>query len=49
MSETVILSERRGAVGLITINRPDKLNALDLATIEAVGSAGSRKGCETGV
>ena len=42
MSETVILSERRGAVGLITINRPDKLNALDLATIEAMGSAFSK-------
>ncbi len=42
MSEKVILSEREGAIGIITINRPDKLNALDLSTIEAMGSAFSK-------
>ena len=39
MSEPAILSERDGAIGIITINRPAKLNALDLATIEAMQSA----------
>ncbi len=39
MSEAAILSEREGAVGIITVNRPDKLNALDLATIEAMEAA----------
>ncbi|MDP6475389.1 MAG: enoyl-CoA hydratase/isomerase family protein [Alphaproteobacteria bacterium] len=36
MSEPAILSDVDGAIGVITINRPDKLNALDLATIEAM-------------
>jgi enoyl-CoA hydratase len=35
MTETPILTERRGAVGLLTINRPKTLNALDLPTIRA--------------
>ena len=39
MSEAAVLSEREGAIGIITVNRPDKLNALDLATIEAMGVA----------
>lgn len=39
MSEPAILSETDGATGIITINRPEKLNALDLATIEALQSA----------
>ncbi len=39
MSEPATLSERDGAIGIITINRPAKLNALDLATIEAMQSA----------
>jgi enoyl-CoA hydratase len=30
---TAILSERRGAVALLTINRPEKLNALDVPTL----------------
>ena len=39
MSEPAILSETDGATGIITINRPEILNALDLATIEAMDSA----------
>ncbi len=33
MSDDVILIERRGAVALLTINRPKTLNALDMATL----------------
>ncbi|WP_424138781.1 enoyl-CoA hydratase/isomerase family protein [Roseomonas chloroacetimidivorans] len=35
MAEPLILSETRGAVALLTINRPAALNALDLATLDA--------------
>jgi enoyl-CoA hydratase len=39
MSEPAILSSVEGAIGFITINRPEKLNALDLATLEAMEEA----------
>jgi len=41
MSDTTdpILSERRGAVGLITINRPKTLNALNVDTLLALEAA----------
>ena len=41
MSDTSspILSERRGAVGLITINRPKTLNALNVETLLALEAA----------
>ena len=41
MSETaeLVLCERRGPVGLLTINRPKTLNALNVATLEALESA----------
>ena len=42
MSEQAVLSTIEGAIGIITINRPDKLTALDLATIEAMDSALTR-------
>lgn len=42
MSDDRILSEKRGAVGLLTINRPKVLNALDIPTIEALDEAFAR-------
>ena len=33
MSEPAILTDVEGAIGIITVNRPEKLNSLDLATI----------------
>ncbi|HZQ38416.1 MAG TPA: enoyl-CoA hydratase-related protein [Dehalococcoidia bacterium] len=38
-SEQVVLFERRGRVGLITLNRPDRLNAWSAAMAEGVRSA----------
>jgi len=37
-----VLSERRGAVGLLTINRPKTLNALDIETLLALEAALTR-------
>lgn len=39
MSEQVIVSEVRGAVGILTINRPATLNALDVPTLLALEDA----------
>ncbi|SVE54180.1 uncharacterized protein METZ01_LOCUS507034, partial [marine metagenome] len=39
MSEPVILSDVEGAIGIITVNRPERLNALDLATIGEMETA----------
>ncbi len=39
MSEQSILTETRGAVGIITINRPKTLNALDIPTVQALDKA----------
>src|SRR2546423_10189941 len=36
---TNILLERRGAVGIVTLNRPQALNALNAALIAEVGTA----------
>ena len=39
MSDTAVLREVRDGVGLITINRPKTLNALDIATLTALEGA----------
>ena len=39
MSDSAILFERRGAVAILTINRPKTLNALDLPTLDALEAA----------
>lgn len=39
MTASVVLVERRGRVGVITLNRPEALNALDDALMDALGGA----------
>src|SRR5690606_6618575 len=39
MSHSPLQTEDRGAVRVVTINRPDKLNALDAATLDALHEA----------
>ena len=39
MSESPILSTRHGRVGVITLNRPAQLNALNDALMDAMGQA----------
>lgn len=38
-TQPLILATREGAVGLITVNRPETLNALDVKTLEALEAA----------
>ena len=42
MSESAVLVETAGSAGVITINRPERLNALDLPTCQALDAAVSR-------
>ena len=39
MEERVILTERTGRVGIVTLNRPKQLNALNDAVMDALGAA----------
>jgi len=48
MTERVTLT-RDGHVGIVTMNRPDKLNALDLPQIEAIVAMGERLRAEPGL
>lgn len=51
MSETtpVVLCERRGAIGLLTINRPKTLNALNVETLLLLESALGELECDASV
>ena len=44
-----VRSERRGAVALLTLSRPDVLNALDAAMLEALEAGVARAAAEPGV
>jgi enoyl-CoA hydratase/carnithine racemase len=48
MTEPVLL-ERRGGVALVTLNRPDRMNALSRATVEALGRIGRELSAESAI
>ena len=39
MAEPLVRSEHNGAIALLTLNRPEKLNAVDVPMIDALGAA----------
>jgi len=44
-----LMFERRGAVAQVTLNRPDKLNALDLRLVEDLRAAAAAIAADTGI
>jgi enoyl-CoA hydratase len=49
MSEDLVLYERRGAVALLTINRPQTMNALDMKMLDALEAAVDRAAADKAV
>lgn len=49
MSFNTLLTEDRGAVRVITVNRPDKLNALNQATLSDLHAAFAAAAADDGV
>ena len=49
MAEPLVRSERRGAVALLTLNRPDKLNAVNVPMIAALDAALDAADADEGV